>query len=67
MLIKWLVVILLLLIGGSLAMGLFYLVRDQGTSKNVVKSLSWRVGLSISLFILLIVLFFWAGIEPHNI
>jgi hypothetical protein len=67
MLPKILIIVLLLLIGLSLASGLFFLVCDQGHSKNVVKSLSWRVGLSIGLFILLILLFFWGGVEPRAV
>lgn len=64
---KLIIITLLILIGVSLFSGLFFLVRDQGKSKNVVKSLSWRVGLSVFLFILLILLFLFGVIQPHNI
>lgn len=52
MIIKVIVVVLLLLILFSLGRGLFYLVKDHGKSDRVVRSLTWRVGLSLGLFIL---------------
>ena len=64
---KFVIITLLILIGLSLFSGLFFLVRDQGQSKNVVKSLSWRIGLSVFLFILLILLFLFGVIRPHNV
>ncbi len=55
---KIIIVLLLLAIAFNLFRGLYFLVQDQERgSKRVVNSLSWRIGLSILLFILLIVLF----------
>jgi DUF2909 family protein len=50
---KILVIILLLAIVGSLGSALFFLVTDQGKSKRTVKALAIRVGLSLTLFLLL--------------
>ncbi|MEO8409385.1 MAG: twin transmembrane helix small protein [Propionivibrio sp.] len=49
-------VILLLLVGvvGSLFSGLFFLLRDQGSGDRAVKALTLRIGLSIVIFALLI-------------
>ena len=49
-------VIVLLLIGVivSLFSGLFFLFRDHGAGQRTVKALSFRVGLSVALFALLI-------------
>ena len=49
-------IIVLLLIGviGSLFSGLFFLYRDQGTGERMVKALTWRIGLSIATFALLL-------------
>lgn len=52
-----LVILLLLAIVGSLFSGLFYLYRDRGASERTVKVLTLRIGLSIALFILLLLAF----------
>lgn len=48
------VVLLLLGIVGSLFSGLFYLYRDQGAGERTVRALTLRIGLSITLFLLLL-------------
>jgi Na+-driven multidrug efflux pump len=52
---RYLVLAIIALILLSLGSALFYLIRDQGKSDKVVKMLALRVGLSIGLFILLMV------------
>jgi hypothetical protein len=64
MLIKILVILMLLLIIGSLFSALYYLVKGNGDSERTVKALTWRVGLSLTLFLLL-VLGFYTGIIGH--
>lgn len=49
-----LVILLLLAIVGSLFSGLFFLYRDRGSGANMAKALTWRIGLSITLFLLLL-------------
>ena len=66
MAIKILTILLLLTILYSLASSLFFLVRDKGEGERTVKRLSWRIGLSIVLFV-----FLWAAhqlgwIEPNS-
>jgi hypothetical protein len=51
----------------SLASGLFYLVNDKGESKKMVKALSIRVGLSVLLFVLLLIAWSQGLIQPHGI
>lgn len=53
MLIKLLIVITLLVILGSLFSALFYLIRDQGRGERTARALTLRIGLSIALFLLL--------------
>lgn len=48
-----LVVLALLAIVGSLASGLYYMLVDKGGSDRVVKALTVRVAISMSLFLLL--------------
>ena len=52
--IKALVVLLLLGILGSLFSGLLYIYRDRGTGVRTARALTVRIGLSISLFLLLL-------------
>ena len=48
------VVLLLLAIVGSLFSGLFFLYRDRASGERMVKALTWRIGLSIALFLMLL-------------
>lgn len=49
-----LVVLLLLAIVGSLFSGLFFLYRDRGDGRRMARALTWRIGLSIALFLVLL-------------
>lgn len=64
---KILIIACLLGIVLSLASGLFYLVNDKGESKKMVKALSIRVGLSVLLFVLLLIAWSQGLIQPHGI
>jgi len=64
---KILILINLALILLSLASGVFFLARDDGKSNRVVTSLTFRVALSFSLIILLVIGFFTGLIQPHSI
>lgn len=61
--IKLVIVLMLLAIVGSLFSGLFFLYRDRGAGSRTVRALTLRIGLSITLFILLL-LFFRFGLIP---
>lgn len=52
--VKIIVLLLMVLILVSLASGLYYLVKDKGSSDRTVKALTWRVVLSVALFALLV-------------
>jgi len=65
MLMKIIVLLVLAFIIYSLFSGLFYLVRDKGQSTRVVKALTWRVGLSVVLFLILMIAFHMGWLMPH--
>jgi putative copper export protein len=68
MLVKAIVILFLLIILYSLGSAMFYLVRDKKSDDTrVVKALTWRIGLSMLLFILLFVAFGLGWITPHSI
>lgn len=51
----------------SLGSALFHLSRGQGDSKKLVRALTVRVGLSVALFILLMLAWFAGLISPHGL
>jgi predicted Na+-dependent transporter len=53
--IKIIIVLMLLFIVASLFSALFYLGKDKGASDRTAKALTLRIGLSILLFIMLLV------------
>jgi hypothetical protein len=65
--IKILVAIAFLLIIGSLASALVFLMRDKGKSNRTVHALALRVGFSILLFIFLLVAHQLGWIQPTGI
>ncbi len=67
MVFKLIVVVLLVGIIASLASALFHLVREPHGSKKMAKSLTWRIGLSLALFLLLMAGFGLGWIQPHGI
>ncbi|WP_116811264.1 twin transmembrane helix small protein [Steroidobacter cummioxidans] len=62
--IKGLIIACLAAIVLSLFSGLFYLVTDKGGSKKMVNALSIRVGLSVALFVLLLLAWAQGLIKP---
>lgn len=65
--IKMIVGVFFLLIFFSLGSALYYLVHDNSDSDRVIKALTWRIGLSILLFVLLFIAFAFGWIHPHPI
>lgn len=65
MLAKMIIIIGMLCILIALMSSLFFLVRDEGKTKRSVKALSWRIGLSISLFLFLLLAYYFKWITPH--
>ncbi|MEK7840901.1 MAG: twin transmembrane helix small protein [Pseudomonadota bacterium] len=64
MLIKIIVILMLLAIVGSLASAMLFLFRDRGRGERTVRALTWRISLSITLFVLLLVGFKLGIIPP---
>ena len=55
MIFKIIIVALLLVVVFSLGQALFFLIRDESKSDRMLKSLTWRIGLSVFIFILLLI------------
>jgi hypothetical protein len=52
---------------GSLGFALFFLMRDKGRSNRTVNALALRVGLSICLFLLLLLSYKMGWITPTGL
>jgi preprotein translocase subunit YajC len=65
--VRYVVLAFVVLILASLFSGLFFLIRDQGRTKRTVKALTWRVGLSLALFLLLLAGYYFGLIRPHGV
>jgi hypothetical protein len=64
---KYLVIVMLVLILISLGRALFLLTsRKPEDGAKMVKALAWRIGLSVALFVLLIVAYYNGWIVPQH-
>ncbi len=51
----------------SLGSALFHLATGKGDSGKMVRSLTWRIGLSFALFVLLMAAWRMGYIHPHDV
>jgi len=66
MTIKILIIVFILVILYSLGSALFFLVRDHGEGDRTVKRLTWRIGLSLVLFLFLWAAYQMGWVEPNQ-
>jgi hypothetical protein len=64
---KPLIVLTLLAILVSLGKALFSMSSGPEYSARVVKALSWRIGLSVALFVSLFMSYYFGWIAPHAV
>jgi len=64
--VRFLILAGLLAIVLSLGSALLHLVRGKGDSKKMARALTIRVGLSILLFLLLLLAWYLGWIQPHG-
>jgi L-cystine uptake protein TcyP (sodium:dicarboxylate symporter family) len=64
---KWIIPVVLLCIVASLGSALFYMMKGRGNSSKMVHSLMLRIGLSIALFIGILVAHYFGLIEATGI
>lgn len=67
MLLKIVIISALLLIVGSLFSALTFLYKDKGRGERTVRALTWRIGLSLGLFVLLMTGYYFGIITPHGL
>ena len=64
--IKVLIIVLLGMIVASLGKAMFHLSSGPEDSAKTVQALTFRIGLSIALFVLLFIAWYAGGISPHS-
>ncbi len=64
---KIIIIVVFVLILVSLVSSFTFMIKDQGKTERVVKSLTVRVVLSVSLFFLLIFGYLTGMIKPHGL
>ena len=67
MIFKALIIAILLAIIISLGSGLYFLLTDKSGSKRMVNSLTVRIGLSVLLFVMLFIGWYFGLIGPHPV
>ena len=68
MIFKIIIIVLLLTVLVSLGSALYHLVTNkEENSDKLVKSLTWRIGLSVGIFILLLIGQAIGLIQPHGL
>jgi branched-subunit amino acid transport protein AzlD len=67
MIIKILIILAMLAIMVSLFRSLYFLATEKSESKKTVRGLSWRIGLSIGLFLLIVLSIYMGWLEPHGL
>ena len=63
---KVVIIVVMLIILVSLGSGLFFLVKDSGSTNRTVKALTLRIGISILLFLFLILGFALGWLTPNT-
>lgn len=64
---KLLIIAFIILIIWNLGAGLYYMMVDKGKTNRTVRSLSWRIGLSVLLIGLLFLGIITGFVKPHGI
>jgi hypothetical protein len=67
MALKIIIISALVLIVGALFSALVFLYKDKGKGERTARSLTWRIGLSLGLFMLLMTGYYLGIITPHGL
>lgn len=64
---KLIIIAFLIVILWNLGAGLYYMMVDKGKTDRTVKSLTWRIGLSVGLILLIVVGILTGVVKPHGV
>jgi hypothetical protein len=64
---RLIIIVVLVAVIGTMVSALFQLKRGSDDSGRMLRSLTWRVGLSVGLFLLLMLAWRMGYIHPHSV
>ena len=64
---RLIIILFLIVIVYNLGAGLYYMMTDKGKTDRTVRALTWRIGLSVFLILLIIVGILTGVIQPHGL
>ena len=64
---KWIIPVVPLMIVASLGSALYFMMKDRGNSSRMVRSLMLRIGLSLALFVGILIAYHFGLIEATGI
>ncbi|MFO1507181.1 MAG: twin transmembrane helix small protein [Lysobacterales bacterium] len=67
MLAKVVILIVFAAIIYNLGAGLYFMMSDKGQTDRMVRSLTWRIGISIALIVLVVIAILTGLIHPHGV
>lgn len=67
LIVKAIIILFLGSIFFSLGSALYFLVHDKEKTDRIVKALTWRIGLSMVLFVVLLIAYGAGWLTPHPI
>jgi cytochrome b561 len=62
---RLIIIAVLVTIVAFLGSALFQMARGQGDSQQMLRALTWRIGLSVGLFVAMLILWRMGLIHPH--
>jgi hypothetical protein len=65
--VKVLIILAIAVILWQLGAGLYYMIVDKGTTNRTVRALSWRIGISVGLILLVALGIYTGVIKPHDV
>ena len=64
---RYVVIAMLLAIIASLGSAAVFMLRSRGDSRRMARALTWRVGLSVALFVLLMAGYYFGLLQPGKL
>ncbi|HYG54396.1 MAG TPA: twin transmembrane helix small protein [Burkholderiales bacterium] len=64
---RYVVILMLIAIVASLASAAIFMLRGKGDSKRMARALTWRIGLSVGLFLFLMAGYFFGLFQPGRL
>jgi hypothetical protein len=64
---RYVVIAMLIAIVASLGSAAVFMLRGRGDSRRMARALAWRVGLSVTLFVVLLLGYYFGLLQPGKL